>query len=148
MTERSIAHGSFTVVRTYPASIARVWQAWSDPVAKAKWFGSPSKPEDVFEFRVGGREYNAATMGADLYTFDVRYQDIIEHERIIYTYEMTMNGQRISVSLATIQLEPDGTGTKLTVVEHGAFLDGLDHVAQREEGTNYLMTALGKSLAD
>ena len=33
-------------------------------------------------------------------------------------------------------------------VEHGAFLDGLDNVRQREEGTNALMDALGVSLKD
>lgn len=150
MTERSIAHGSFTVTRSYPAKPARVFKAWSNPEFKRKWFGSPdpAKPDNVFEFKVGGREYNAAKMGNDLYTFDVRYQDIIPDERIVYTYEMTINGQRMSVSLATVEIVPEGDGTKMTVVEHGAFLDGLDTVRQREEGTNYLMDALGKSLAD
>jgi uncharacterized protein YndB with AHSA1/START domain len=150
MTERSIAHGSFTVTRSYPASPSRVFKAWSNPEFKRKWFGAPKpdNPKDLFEFRVGGREYNEGKMGADLYTFDVRYQDIIPEQRIIYTYEMTMNGARISVSLATIEIEPEGTGTKMTVVEHGAFLDGLDNVRQREEGTNALMDALGTSLKD
>ena len=150
MTERSIAHGSFTVTRSYPAAPARVFGAWANPEFKRKWFGSPREgsADDIFEFRVGGREYNAAKMGNDLITFDVRYQDIIPDERIIYTYEMTINRQRISVSLATIEIEPEGTGSKMTVVEHGAFLDGLDNVRQREEGTNALFDALGKALAD
>jgi uncharacterized protein YndB with AHSA1/START domain len=150
MTERSIAHGSFTVTRSYPAKPARVFKAWANPEFKRKWFGTPKEndPADIFEFRVGGREYNEGKMGNDLYTFDVRYQDIIPDQRIIYTYEMKLNGERISVSLATVEVEPDGDGTKMTVVEHGAFLDGLDNVNQRQEGTEYLMTALGKSLAD
>ena len=150
MTERSIAHGSFTVTRSYPAKPSRVFKAWSNPEFKRKWFGSPKEddPTSIFEFRVGGREYNAGKFGKDTFTFDVRYQDIVPDQRIIYTYEMTMNGQRISVSLATIEIEPEGDGTRMTVVEHGAFLDGLDNVRQREEGTNALMDALGNSLAD
>lgn len=150
MTERSIAHGSFTVTRSYPAAPSRVFRAWSNPEFKRKWFGSPDpeKPDNVFEFKVGGREYNAAKMGNDMYTFDVRYQDIIPDERIVYTYEMTINGQRMSVSLATVEIEAEGSGTKMTVVEHGAFLDGLDTVRQREEGTNAIMDALGNSLAE
>lgn len=150
MTERSIAHGSFTVTRSYPARPARVFRAWSDPASKRKWFGSPDpeNPTHVFEFKVGGREYNVGTFGTDQYTFDVRYQDIIPDQRIVYTYEMTLNGQRISVSLATVEIEPEGTGTKMTVVEHGAFLDGLDTVHQREEGTVSLIDALGRSLED
>ena len=148
MTERSIAHGTFTVTRSYPAKPARVFKAWANPEFKRKWFGSPdpAKPDNVFEFQVGGREYNEAKMGNDLYTFDVRYQDIIPDQRIVYTYDMTINGQRMSVSLATVEIEAEGAGTKMTVVEHGAFLDGLDTVRQREEGTNLLMDALGKSL--
>lgn len=150
MTERSIAHGSFTVTRSYPAKPSRVFKAWANPEFKRKWFGSPKAddPTSIFEFRVGGREYNAGKFGNDTFTFDVRYQDIVPDQRIIYTYEMTMNGQRISVSLATIEIEPEGDGTRMTVVEHGAFLDGLDNVRQREEGTNALMDALGNSLAD
>lgn len=63
MTERSIAHGSFTVTRSYPARPARVFKAWADPESKRKWFGSPKAddPSNVFEFRVGGREYNAGS---------------------------------------------------------------------------------------
>lgn len=150
MTERSIAHGSFTVTRSYPAKPTRVFNAWANPEFKRKWFGAPKadNPEDIFEFKVGGREYNAGKMGDDLYTFDVRYQDIIPDQRIVYTYDMTINGERISVSLATVEIEAEGAGTKMTVVEHGAFLDGLDNVRQREEGTNALMDALGQSLAD
>ena len=150
MTERSIAHGSFTITRSYPARPSRVFQAWANPEFKRKWFGAPKAddPSDIFEFRVGGREYNAGKVGADTYTFDVRYQDIIPDQRIVYTYEMTLNGQRISVSLATVEVEPEGDGTRMTVVEHGAFLDGLDNVRQREEGTNALLDALGRSLGD
>ena len=150
MTERSIAHGSFTITRSYPAKPTRVFKAWANPEFKRNWFGAPKEndPSDIFEFKVGGREYNAGKMGNDVYTFDVRYQDIIPDQRIIYTYEMTMNGDRISVSLATIEIEPEGEGTKMTEVEHGAFLDGLDTGHQRQEGTEALMDALGASLAD
>lgn len=150
MTERSIAHGSFTITRSYPAKPARVFKAWANPEFKRQWFGSPKDGDssDIFEFEVGGREYTKGKFGGSTYTFDVRYQDIIPDQRIIYTYEMNMNGERISVSLATVEIEPDGDGTKMTVVEHGAFLDGLDTVQQRQEGTEALMDALGASLAN
>ena len=86
-------------------------------------------------------------MGEDDYTFDVRYQDIIADNRIVYTYDMTMNGKRISVSLATIEITPDGSSSmRLVVREDGAYLDGLQHPAQREEGTNYLIDQLGAYL--
>ena len=62
------------------------------------------------------------------------------------TYDMTMGGERISVSLATIEFKPAGKGTRMVVSEYGAFLDGLDTVAQREEGTISLIDQLGKFL--
>uniref|UniRef100_UPI0035B3673A SRPBCC domain-containing protein n=1 Tax=Devosia sp. TaxID=1871048 RepID=UPI0035B3673A len=68
--------------------------------------------------------------------------DIVPDSRIVYTYEMTMNGQRISVSLATVSFTVEADGTHLMIREDGAFLDGLDTVQQREAGTNYLMDQL------
>lgn len=145
MTERSIVHGTFTVERTYRHAPAVVFGAWSKPEFKRQWFGSPKEDsaDDIFEFRVGGREFNEGKMGNDVYSYDVLYQDIVENNRIIYTYQMKLNGQRISVSVATIELRPEAGGTKLVLREDGAFLDGLDTVEQREGGTNYLIDQLG-----
>jgi uncharacterized protein YndB with AHSA1/START domain len=149
MTERSIAHGTFTVERTYPATPARVFAAWADPKIKALWFGAPNEDNTpkIFEFKVGGREYNSGT-GPDgqSYTFDVQYRDIVPDNRIVYTYEMELNDKRISVSLATIELKPEGSGTHMVVTEMGAFLDGLDTIKQREEGTAWLLDQLGAEL--
>jgi uncharacterized protein YndB with AHSA1/START domain len=145
MTERSIVHGTFTVERTYRHAPAVVFGAWSRPENKRQWFGAPEEgnPDQLFDFRVDGREYNETPMGADLFTFDLTYRDIIDDNRIIYTYEMKKNGERISVSLATIEFKPEGSGTKMIVREDGAYLDGLDYPKQREEGTIYLIDLLG-----
>ena len=84
MTERSIAHGSFTVERKYKHAPSKVYSAWSNPEFKRQWFGSPSpdKPKDVMDFRVGGREFNEAEMGGDTYVFDVTYRDIVPDNRM------------------------------------------------------------------
>ena len=75
-----------------------------------------------------------------------RYQDIVPDERIVSTYDMHMNGERISVSLATTELKPEGNGTRLVYTEQGAFLDGYDTPAQREHGTRELLEALAVEL--
>ena len=142
MTERSIAHGTFTVERHYPASPKRVFQAWADPKIKAKLFGTSPEDTKEFDFRVGGREY-AEGNG---FSFDVTYRDIVPDNRIIYTYEMTLGGPKISVSVAAVELRPEGEGTHMIVTEHGCFLDGLDTVAQRQKGTEWLMDQLGEEL--
>jgi uncharacterized protein YndB with AHSA1/START domain len=146
MTDRSIAHGTFVLERRYPASAARIFQAWADPAIKQRWFGN-GEPMQVFDFREGGREYSEGEGGGATFIFDVTYQDIVENNRIVYSYQMSMNGKRISVSVAAVELFPDGEHTRLTVTEHGCFLDGLDNVAQRQAGTEQLLDALGAELS-
>jgi uncharacterized protein YndB with AHSA1/START domain len=149
MTERSVTHATFVVERTYEASPARVFAAWSDPAAKASWFADPDEPSSEYEldFRVGGRELNrGGAPDGHVYTFDARYQDIVPEERIVYTYEMQQGETRISVSLATVELEPAGAGTRLVFTEQGAFLDGHDTPDLREQGTGSLLDALGSAL--
>ncbi|WP_282942596.1 SRPBCC family protein [Paenibacillus sp. RC67] len=143
MTERFIKHATFVVERTYAASPTRVYNAWTDPSAKAKWFSKP----DVFEFRVGGREYSkGGPPEGPVFTFDACYQEIIPDQRIVYTYTLDSNETRISVSITTVELIPTEGGTKLVFTEQGAFFDGLDTPEVREHGTNAMLDALGKTL--
>ena len=114
MSDRSVTHATFVVERTYDAAPARVFAAWADPTAKARWFKSPEEwgPDEFdLDFRVGGRERNrGGPKGGPVFTYDARYQDIVADERIVYTYDMHRGETRISVSLATVELKPEGTG--------------------------------------
>lgn len=89
---------------------------------------------------------HARHRGGPVVSFDSVYQDIVPNQRIIYSYDMHIDGSRISVSLSTIELEPAGAGTRLALTEHSAFLDGADNPAQREQGTRELLDALGAEL--
>lgn len=152
MADYSVQHGTFVVERTFPnVTTHRVFEAWANPDFKAQWFGGSPEQEnrpEVFEFKVGGREYDKSKMGDDEYTFDVVYRDIVPDNRIIYTYEMSINGKRMSVSVAAIELFPADGATRMKVTEHGVFLDGLDTIRQREMGTNFIMDTLGRWLAE
>lgn len=145
----SSVYGSFTIERTFDAPIEKVWAAFADQAAKERWFKGPDDaPDDhTMDFRVGGREHNQGKFhdGTE-HRFEALYYDIVPLERIIYTYEMYINGQRISVSLAAIVFERDGNGTKLSLGESGVFLDGFDKPEVREQGTRELLNALEKSL--
>jgi hypothetical protein len=59
-----------------------------------------------------------------------------------------LDDRKISVSLATLELKPAGTDTRLVMTEQGAFLDGYDDAGSRERGTNFLLDALGQSLRE
>jgi uncharacterized protein YndB with AHSA1/START domain len=144
--ERSVTHATFAVERTYDASPARVYAAWADPEAKARWFGNDADEYEL-DFQIGGRELNRGTMAGNTYTYEARYRDIVPDERLVYAYDMYLDEARISVSLSTVELKPDGDGTRLTYTEQGAFLDGLDSAEQRQQGTGGLLDALGEELA-
>jgi uncharacterized protein YndB with AHSA1/START domain len=150
MTEHSVTHASFTLRRDYAASPERVFRAFADPAAKAQWFAGPDDWEQAevsMDFRVGGREVNGGgPAGGPVSRYEALYQDIVPNERIISTYDMYLDGNRISVSLASIELEPNGSGTTLTLTEHGVYLDGYDTAVSREHGTGELLNALGAAL--
>lgn len=46
----------------------------------------------------------------------------------------------------TIEFEPESAGTRLTLTEHGAFLDGHEPPLLREQGMGSLLDALGETL--
>jgi len=150
MTKRSVTHATFVIERTYPFAPARVFNAFADPQAKAKWFVGPPdwEPEErQMDFRVGGREVSrGGPKGGPAILFNATYQDIVPNERIVTTYDMLVDGNRISVSLNTVELKPAGAGTRLVLTEMGAYLDGYDDAGKREHGTRELLEALGKSL--
>ena len=150
MTERSVSHSTFVVERTYDASPARVFAAWSDPAIKSRWFAGPEEwGPGAFEldFRVGGREISRGGQpGGPVHSYEAHYQDIVPEQRIVYTYDMCQDEARISVSLATVELTPAGSGTRLVYTEQGAFLDGLDSPDQRQQGSGSLLDALGAEL--
>ena len=151
MSQRSAEHATFVLERTYSASPDRVFGAWADPAAKARWMSGPAewtRTEHELDFRVGGREVSrvAAPDGGPVYTYEARYQDIVANRRIVYAYDMYLDDQRISVSLATVELEPNGAGTRLIFTEQDVFLDGADSVDQRQQGSGTLLDALGAEL--
>jgi uncharacterized protein YndB with AHSA1/START domain len=152
-TARSVVHAIFDLERTYDAPVARVWRALTDETAKTKWFGGPAGQWELIErrmdVRTGGSErLKGRWEGGVVSTFDATYHDVIENERLVYSYVMHLDEKKISVSLATMQLKALGELTTLKVTEQGAFLDGYDDAGSRERGTGFLLDALGASLRD
>jgi uncharacterized protein YndB with AHSA1/START domain len=145
---RSVVHDTFVLERTYPAAPERVFAAWATQAAKAQWFGGGEGGEHELDFRVGGTERLSGSIpGGPTYNYDAVFQDIVENERAIWSYDMHLDGRRISVSVATLEITGVPGGTRLVLTEQGAFLDGLDTNAQRAEGTADLLDKLGAILA-
>jgi uncharacterized protein YndB with AHSA1/START domain len=150
VTERSTTHGTFVIERVYDAAPARVFKAWADPAAKARWFVGPATWQFIersIDFKVGGKERLSGRHGTGtVSTFDAYYHDIVPDQRIAYSYDMHLDERHISVSLATVELKAAGAGTRLVFTEQAAFLDGYDDGGGRERGTSMLLDQLGAEL--
>jgi uncharacterized protein YndB with AHSA1/START domain len=154
----AVVHSSFRIERTYPAPPSRVFAAFADPAIKRRWFVADtgwSVREHSLDFRVGGGERvvslfgggppGAPPAGTEMGN-DTTYLDIVPDERIVFAYTMAAAGRRFSASLATVELLPEGAGTRLTFTEQAAFFEGADGPALREQGWKALLDALGAEL--
>ena len=146
--DRSVTHATFTLERSYPAPPARVFAAWADPAAKARWFTPGPGAGHQLDFRVGGREVaTGGPEGGPLMTFETLYRDIVPEQRIVYTSTLSAGADLMTVSLTTVEFTPgEGGGTRLVLTEQGAFLDGQEQPAWREQGTADQLEALAAEL--
>jgi uncharacterized protein YndB with AHSA1/START domain len=150
MNERKVHHGTIVVPRIFEASPARVFAAWADPAARARWDvpgGDWEIAQQECDFRVGGHEVKRfGPPGDPIYLADTRYADIVPDERIVFAYTMDRGETRISASLTTVELQPAGAGTRLTLTEQAAFLDGGDQPEYREQGWKAMLGKLDAAL--
>lgn len=155
-------HHTFVIERRYKQPPARVFAAFADPAKKRRWMGGESDAthatrdahgptfvvdSHTCDFRVEGIErWRFHVAGAQM-TNDTFYLDIVPDRRIVFAYTMTNNDVRFSSSHVTVELIPDGTGTRLVFTEQGVHFDGKpESAAGREEGTRGLLEALATEL--
>ena len=68
--------------------------------------------------------------------FQAVYHDIVENERIILVYDLFHDDAKLSVSLLTLELRPEGDKTRLIHTEQASYLTGgIEAVRGREHGT-------------
>ena len=149
MSDHTVAHGTFVVDRTYNHPVAKLWAALvrsGQEVQVVRRRQRHAGKRLRVQARRTRRHRPAIFPVAPASSFDVLYQDIVPNSRIVYNYDMHMDDKKISVSLASVEFWPDGKSTRMKLTEYGLFLDGLDTVAQRREGTAALMDQLGTFL--
>jgi len=143
MTEAHLFHGTFTLNRVWAARADRVFEAWSDPHLKAQWFTGPAERWSLvrhsMDFRVGGRavlegRFNESGM---VTLFEARFHAIEPARRLVYAYDLHHCGRFHSATLSSLQLEPEGNGTRVSYTEQIVFLDGKDGTEDRRRGTAF-----------
>ena len=142
MPKPTVTHATFTIERNYPAPLDRLFRAFTDPAQKRDWFAggkSSTLEEFTMDFRPSGHDYPRTRFppgspfpGAALENHTV-YQDIVDNQRIVLAYTMSVAGRRISASLATFEFFAAATGSTLLFTEQAAFFEHAAGAAMREE---------------
>ncbi len=115
---------SLTLVREYRNPPEKVWDAWTNAETLKRWMApSPEFTTSITEvdLRTGGR-YHIVMVAPDGVEHDVSgtYREILPLRRLVFTWAWRSTSER--ESLVTIELEPLGPGTRLTLT-HTRFAD-------------------------
>jgi uncharacterized protein YndB with AHSA1/START domain len=127
-TKSSIARDAIVLERTYRAAPDRVFHAWEDVEARARW----SKPwqevdlvYDSHDFRVGGTDtYRCGLDGHFNWAAEIQYLDIVRDKRLIYSERMAEEGKPQSAALVTVEFSPKGKETLQVITIDILTLDG------------------------
>ena len=150
MPERSTVHETFVIERTYDAPPARVFVALKDVEARLRW-GTPNKTVAITfletDFRIGGRDVSrCGPVHRQDYLIDVRYQDIVDDERIVSVETVSHGETRLASALITVELLPHDTGTRLKLTDQIAVYEGAEMVNGSKAGWSGALDNLGVEL--
>jgi uncharacterized protein YndB with AHSA1/START domain len=148
----AVAHGIFTLNRSWNTTPARVFAAWSDIDIKAQWF--PGMGDGLtllrreLDFRVGGTEVLEGIIAANgkKALYEARFHVIEPNRRLVYDYDLHHDANFHSVTLSSLTIEPDGKKTNVSYTEQIVFLDGEDGTASRHHGTELQWAGLEAAL--
>jgi uncharacterized protein YndB with AHSA1/START domain len=155
MNDAATTHHTVTITRTYDVTAARLFAAWADAAQLARWYvpGDATWELQIVEhdFRVGGRKH--LTFGpkrSPRYSEDCRYEDIVDGRRICFSMTIANDERRMTTSMVTVELLPNGARTELKLTDQLAVLDGSDgptSAREREAGWSETIGKLPAELA-
>jgi uncharacterized protein YndB with AHSA1/START domain len=146
MSQAAVASPSSLVIsRTYPASVERVFKAWTDANQLGQWFA----PTDDYTTKASvdlhvNHEYRIAIThkGGNVHTILGTYRLIEPPRKLVYTWRW--EGGPATDTLVTVDFTPDGDATKVTIT-HEQFTNTEDR-DKHNEGWNGCLARLQRTL--
>ena len=148
-----IAPDTIVLERRLPAPPARVFRAWSDGDEHAAWAVPGDgwvEAEREWDFREDGVQRSLfGPPGAPVAESRGRFVLIVPGRRIVSAGTMRDIARRVvsSVTMTTLDLVPDGTGTMLTLVDQSVFLGEGETAGMRRDGWRAIFDGLEGHLA-
>lgn len=141
-----VTHSTFTLERSYPVPVQRVFQAWANPEARKRWMAHGADHSQ--DFVVGGLESVTGFDGQGrALTYEARYAEIVPDERILTTSTLHTEDRLSTVSVTSVEFRAEGTGTRVVLTEHGMYLPGQEQPDWREQGTAQQLDTLAEEFA-
>lgn len=153
MSEQQTSPDTITLTRRLAVSPERVFRAWADRDERVQWdvpgddwviaeFSQDFREDGVERSRFGPRD----DAFAESYG---RYLLIVPNRRIISAGVMrsAKSGITSSATLMTLNFQPDGDGTILTLIDQSVFLGEGETAEMREGGWVSILDKLERHLA-
>jgi uncharacterized protein YndB with AHSA1/START domain len=146
MSQAAVASpSSLLISRTYPASVERVFKAWTDANQLGQWFA----PTDDYTTKASvdlqvGHEYRIAIThkGGNVHTIIGTYRLIDPPRKLVYTWRW--EGGPAADTLVTVDFNPHGDSTEVTIT-HEQFTNTEDR-DKHNEGWNGCLNRLQRTL--
>jgi len=126
------------VSRSFPAPLALLWKAWTEPAHFMKWCGPKdfTTPSCELDLKVGGRHlWSMKSPGGMLMYFTGTYKEIVPMERIVYTDSLSdAEGNLLSPSAMGM---PEGSPVSMDVTVTFAHEDGKTTVTVSHVGKDH-----------
>ena len=147
MSQAAVASPTSLVIsRTYPASVERVFKAWTDANQLGQWFA----PSDDYTTKANvdlrvGHEYRISIThkGGNVHTILGTYRLIDPPRKLVYSWRW--EGGPATDTLVTVDFTPDGDATKVTIT-HEQFTNAEDR-DRHAEGWNGCLSRLPRLFA-
>jgi uncharacterized protein YndB with AHSA1/START domain len=150
MSQRTLAHGTLVMERTYKASPKRVFNAWEDVKARERWQAPTPEVRLTYietDFREGGRDIvHCIETAKPIWEAQVHYLDIRRDSRIVFTELVSGDGKHESAALVGVEFTPVPEGTHLVVTLQITAFDGGPMLDGYQYGWNAALDNLAKEL--